>query len=234
MICTALAWGTLKLIGLRIGASVNEESKWGFGQILPVLLSLLPLWSIYEKFSGRSLLTLTTRVLLGFFHPDGNLEDEKSRYYKVKSSPSKLGSDHHWSKLQLHQRTWFSKLIILIFGLAFVFAWDLLYNFPLGQVNPYGWTTDDISHNASAAVIVSQYAILLSISIGILFIFTSVCLAFQPKEPDPLQRTNLAHEVLWISLIVILVVGFFLFDWNMFDKPHDPILMNSWGYGPSR
>ena len=39
-----LAWGTLRLIGLRIGAKLHEESKWGFGQILPILLSFLPLW----------------------------------------------------------------------------------------------------------------------------------------------------------------------------------------------
>lgn len=56
----ALAWGTLRLIGLRIGAKLHEESKWGFGQILPILLSFLPLWSAYGKLLGRLQPTLNT------------------------------------------------------------------------------------------------------------------------------------------------------------------------------
>lgn len=57
---TALLWGTLRLIGLRVVSKLQEESKWGFGQILPVLLLFLPLWSLYGKVFGKVLLRLTT------------------------------------------------------------------------------------------------------------------------------------------------------------------------------
>lgn len=49
----ALVWGTLRLIGLRISNKHQEESKWGFGQILAVLLLFLPLWSVYQSLFGR-------------------------------------------------------------------------------------------------------------------------------------------------------------------------------------
>lgn len=140
------------------------------------------------------------------------------------------GPDSHWSQLQLRQSEWFPKLELLIFGLGLVFAFDILFNFTLGPASPYGWTTDDIDHRDSANILLRQYAILLSISACILLIFTSACLIFQPKEPDPsLERTSWFHQSLWICLIVILVVGFFLFDWYNFDKP-GAIIMESWGW----
>ena len=45
----ALAWGTLRLIGLRIEAGLDEEDVWGFGQILPFFYFL----SLYGLFVGR-------------------------------------------------------------------------------------------------------------------------------------------------------------------------------------
>lgn len=60
----ALAWGTLRLIGLRIGTKLQEEMNWGFGQILPILLLFLPLWSVYEQLFGRFLFNLVTILSL--------------------------------------------------------------------------------------------------------------------------------------------------------------------------
>lgn len=140
------------------------------------------------------------------------------------------GPDSHWSQLHLRQSEWFPKLELLIFGLGLVFAFDILFNFPLGPASPYGWTTDDIDKKDSAIVILRQYAILLSISACILLMFTSACLVFQPKEPDlSLERTCWSRQSLWSFLVVILVVGFFLFDWYNFDKP-GAIIMSSWGW----
>lgn len=34
-------------------ANLDEESQWGFGQLLPVLLSFLPIWTVYETIYGR-------------------------------------------------------------------------------------------------------------------------------------------------------------------------------------
>ena len=56
-LAAALAWGSLRLIGLRYNASfdgITHEGVWGFGQILPVLLSALPLWYIVSSVYGMS------------------------------------------------------------------------------------------------------------------------------------------------------------------------------------
>lgn len=57
-ISIALAWGSLRVIGLRIVTELQEERKWRFGQIFPILLSFLPLWSVYETLFGRLLFSL--------------------------------------------------------------------------------------------------------------------------------------------------------------------------------
>ena len=67
----ALAWGTAHLFEtwlptLGIDAAspdenyvtssdnvASEETHWGFGQLLPVVLLLLPLLSIWESFAGK-------------------------------------------------------------------------------------------------------------------------------------------------------------------------------------
>ena len=71
-----------------------------------------------------------------------------------------------------------------MFGLAWAFAVDLLYNFPLGTVNPNGWTTTDIDKVGSADIKLHEYALWSSGSVGILLIFTSVCFAIQLKQLD--------------------------------------------------
>ena len=49
---TVLAWGTIRLFSLRYGHTIEGENEWGFGQILPVLLTALPLWSILNTVYG--------------------------------------------------------------------------------------------------------------------------------------------------------------------------------------
>ena len=49
----ALAWGTLRIIALKILSNVPGEGDWGFGQILPLLLSVLPIWSICSSIYGK-------------------------------------------------------------------------------------------------------------------------------------------------------------------------------------
>lgn len=118
-----------------------------------------------------------------------------------------------WLQIQLLQSKWFPKLRILIFGLALALAADLLYNFPLGSVNRNGWNMTDINDYSDA--ISSEYAILLTLIAVILLTFTFICLTLRLKKLD---RPSWVQEILWICLIVILVVGFLLFDWYMFDR----------------
>lgn len=64
---TALAWGILRLVGLKIGAGLQEENDWGFGQILPVVLTFLPIWSVYEKLVSKSSRSQTTTLCSSVF-----------------------------------------------------------------------------------------------------------------------------------------------------------------------
>ncbi|KAL8825214.1 MAG: hypothetical protein Q9191_004551 [Dirinaria sp. TL-2023a] len=41
----ALLWGTFRLVVLRYNAALVGEDTWGFGQVLSILLSALPLWA---------------------------------------------------------------------------------------------------------------------------------------------------------------------------------------------
>ena len=46
----ALVWGTLRLIQHRNSSVLTDEDTWGFGQVLAVILSALPLWSFLSSF----------------------------------------------------------------------------------------------------------------------------------------------------------------------------------------
>ena len=48
----ALAWGIIKLVVRRTELNLAEEHVWGFGQILSVFLSILPMWSIFSGIYG--------------------------------------------------------------------------------------------------------------------------------------------------------------------------------------
>lgn len=48
----ALAWGIIKLVVLRTEVKLDAEHVWEFGQILSVLLSILPMWSIFGAIYG--------------------------------------------------------------------------------------------------------------------------------------------------------------------------------------
>ncbi|KAL9611606.1 MAG: hypothetical protein Q9167_003764 [Letrouitia subvulpina] len=46
----ALAWGCLRIAALRFEANelnIGGENVWSFGQVLPLLLAFLPLWTIF-------------------------------------------------------------------------------------------------------------------------------------------------------------------------------------------
>lgn len=122
-----------------------------------------------------------------------------------------------WFQTQLFQSKWFSKLKILIFGLTLALAVDLLFNFPLGLANPYGWTISDMTNIYGMSNIMLIYILLLTLIAVILLTFTSMCLTLRFKKLD---LPSWVQEFLWICLIVILVVGFLLFDWYMFSAPN--------------
>lgn len=45
-LATALLWGTFQIIRHRRSVPLEGENTWGFGQVLAILISALPLWSL--------------------------------------------------------------------------------------------------------------------------------------------------------------------------------------------
>lgn len=66
----SLVWGTIRLFVLRNNMHKFydpdlEENHWGFGQLVPVLLLLLPVLLMAEGFSGKISLKLRPQEVQG-------------------------------------------------------------------------------------------------------------------------------------------------------------------------
>lgn len=42
----------MRIVVIRIAGSQPEDNMWGFGQTLAVILSVVPLWGLYERIYG--------------------------------------------------------------------------------------------------------------------------------------------------------------------------------------
>ena len=105
----ALAWGTLRIIGLRMLSHLPSEDSWGFGQTLAVLLSTVPIWSFFSTI-------------------------QEAKYDDVKNGQeTERKADEHEVIEALHsieQSGWFRSLLGFMFGIAIQFAAEVLYRFP--------------------------------------------------------------------------------------------------------
>ncbi|KAF4534361.1 uncharacterized protein LTHEOB_3169 [Lasiodiplodia theobromae] len=52
ILCVVLAWGTVNLLAIRHSYRFDEEREWTFGQLVPVLMLILPVMSISQEFFG--------------------------------------------------------------------------------------------------------------------------------------------------------------------------------------
>lgn len=70
---------------------------------------------------------------------------------------------------------------MLIFGLASALAADMLYRFPLSLA---GSSDFDLYDMGALKSTITEYAVLLSLSVVILLAFTATCVVFQLKKLD--------------------------------------------------
>ena len=68
-LASALAWGTRNLCMARSDAAQSEENKWGFGQLFPVILLVLPILSALETYYGKPgrEISLTERSIISYY-----------------------------------------------------------------------------------------------------------------------------------------------------------------------
>lgn len=227
-----MVWGSLKLIGLRLqvkyGVDLNEESVWGFGQILSVSLTILPLWTIYAK-----------------VYESNRKMSKKAR--PVSRGPSQLPCQS-FDHFGCFETAWFPKLIMLCFGMALVIAADILLRFPLGE-----YLGRSLDHTSSLAIpeatrgFAAIYCKLIGICALILTVFVSICLAIQsrsfiqPLKPVRRKATfgrfnskkeSIVQRVLWTLLILSLLGGLIAFDFFVFPFSNDAwfVEINGNGY----
>lgn len=179
----ALAWGTLRLIGFRLEATVQDEDSWGFGQVLPLMLSLLPVWSFFNTFfdteKGRASVTA--------------LPQENTTYV----SPALQ---------KIRRTTWFRFLTIIIITMTTVFATYLVFLLP-GSVflksrvrNPFGnLGTDAIRSGFGLGVTLQAHVIVTVLCSSICMIFTGICLALHTRSTRSLPSTAVLRHFVKIS-----------------------------------
>ena len=208
----ALAWGTLRLVSLRANNGRSAEDLWGFGQIMAVMLSLLPLWTIYACIQGlpwpcsSSDIALMPYIEIKYNEANGALPVHNS------SVPvnSPLNSPRPFPQLELYQTAWFPKLIILMFAMALIFAANVLWFFPI--------LAED--HPQEAPIYIRIFLIPLSFSALALIVFVSICLAIQfnrlrlPPWLDGWKQSferldkkkqSIIQRILWTTVIVLLL-----------------------------
>ena len=152
----ALVWGTLRIIGLRMLSHLPSEYSWGFGQILAVLLSTVPIWSFFSTI-------------------------QEAKYDDISTGPEKekKADEHEVSELlhSIEQSGWFRSLLGFLFGIAIQFAAEVLYRFPAPGVSD---AVFDLSGpellQSNTTLIVAYYSTMLGFSLLFLIVFASACL----------------------------------------------------------
>lgn len=174
---SALAWGVIRLVVTRAQANIPDESVWGFGQVLAVLLLVLPFFSLGEQ--------LITDVAT-----DEGDEDASNTAFCHENTER---AEFLQGILKLEERAWYQTLGILVFEIAVIIAADLLYTFPYqsflifgpgGSIFPYG-----IRSMAYFPGFISKVYIIWHTIIGcMLFLYTIICLTLAPQIGPSLCR----------------------------------------------
>ena len=172
---SAVAWGTLRLVGIRKSISVPSETSWGYGQVLTLGLCILPVWYFFNTLFEQN--------------PPSTITNSLGRIG--------LGGQRRQNSPVLHEieRTvWFRSLIWLIVGTAIIFAALTLFESPAAAFTDLAFSFKvftDITDRDFAIVLFTAYIILLAACIVIWVAFVSICLAFhfrQKNRQQPRQR----------------------------------------------
>lgn len=181
----ALVWGALRMIGLRIQTRISDENKWGFGQTLPLVLSIIPIWCLlstsycsrHDSYAERGSCRTTQHIT------------RTSSFRRIRRS------------------TWFRVLTILIMGTAAVMAAYLLFDIP-GAVafSPLGLSPgiDSGLFNDMVPGLVIKYLVVLIFCAILLVIFICICLyvdwrAHRPFNSPPIGERHPRASHLWVQ-----------------------------------
>ncbi|KAI4253394.1 MAG: hypothetical protein LQ352_003713 [Teloschistes flavicans] len=202
----ALAWGILRLVGLRYKASlvsITGENTWTFGQTLPVILAVFPLCTIFTTFYNKKVEQRQDSVTAG---TNPVVDDTESQTHNRLSR-----QDETIHNLDVSDRIWFPKLLGLMFGLALFLIGTCLFNFPAAPINKGGyWNTDKLADGYAMGTLLVQYIVLVGICGFEVVVFIATCLA----RGDSQRRPFMARKTMAWVLIVVMVASTLLFVWG--------------------
>ena len=212
---SAVAWGTLRLVGLRQDTSLVGEASWGFGQVLALSLCVLPIWDFLNTFFGSK---------------------EPSSLPNAGSGIGSAGQNQRnfLTLEEFKKTTWFRSLTVLIVGMAAVFGAGTLFDFPASDLSDMSLGFNIFASGLDIGLTLLVYVMIMAFSLLILVVFVSVCLALHfrqakhaPNEysssirPRTLQthtRRRLSTSA-WCLLILVLLALQVAFGVVLFIEP---------------
>lgn len=100
---------------------------WGFGQTLAVILSLVPLWGMYERIHGiLTLRDLTNEVKLTAIK-DSKIQGLHQPLLPISASNTAIGPA--FSHPEVFGSRWFRRTVVLIFGMTLISTISYIYGF---------------------------------------------------------------------------------------------------------
>ena len=190
-----LILGTFRFVTHRQLFSLADESSWGFGHILALLLSALPLWSFF-----------------------GSLQNSTYTLLRMDEDVTAMRSMKEIGSLDCH--AWFFGFINFVFGTALTFASTSVFEFSASAlISPDAWEGSDILYRRTGFTII-KYIVFISCGKLVAMFFTAVALVFHfrllscpslclwwsgllMKWTSPSQRR--ARVGVWIAFILILL-----------------------------
>lgn len=218
-LAAALLWGTFRLVVHRNQSSLVDENTWGFGQVLAILLSALPLWAFLGTLhkTVHAPLTIDTSITTmcaidGFGRPD--------------------------------QHSWFTPLVGFMFGTAVVLAGGTVYTFSGSSLSSSSFQVGSGSDAfySNTILIIVVYIVAFGCSVLASAIFVTLAFAFElgilssPKLSawwarftvnwSPLTQARVRVWIWTLSILFLLGVQVVLYVWafywadiHVFDWP---------------
>lgn len=234
----AFSWGTIKLATLRATHHMEEEHVWGFGQILAVFLSILPIWSIFGGIYGMLYLHVSE-----WHWSDVIIEIRKKEPIVVELrayTPDENGTEPFpvsslaFSSSEIFESQWYPKVLTLIFLLAIVPIGFALWWVYLGMTS---------SFLMSAGFLLRLFIQLVTHAF-VLVIFTALCLYLHFNSLPPLRvlsiryhrvdskKKNTIQQCFWGLWVGFMTLGLCVFNFFVIQYGWCGSLRVGWRVNP--
>lgn len=196
-LAAALVWGTFRLLQHRQASYLADENTWGFGQVLALLLSALPFWSLLSNLQENIRAPLSIDVPI-------------TRMRTVEG----IGA--------LDSHAWFLSLVGFLFGTALTFAGGTIWLFAADGLvagsESLAQGSDGLYEVPGSVVLIYLAAGSCSLFLGALFAALALAFHFRVLGCDRISRwcrrrimgwndlaQHRAHVWSWLVFVLLLL-----------------------------